>query len=355
MSKLRFGFAGAGMIATKNVKAMEAAGNIEILFVGSRDVDKAKEFATTYQIPRHGTLEEVCDDKDIDAIYFCVPTAVRQKLVLRALANGKHCLVEKPQANASEAVEMFSAAPPGVTVMDGTMWLQATRTEHLRKLLHEDRKVGQVRHIHAAFTALFPKEAVAQGIRGNPELEPGGGLADMGWYSVGAILWGYNYELPERVRATGELLPSGATYQVAGTLEFSDGRIGQFDAGYGLPLRQYFEISGSEGMLRVDDFVNPPAMSPSSFIGPSTAKPESFWLMTDSSGVWVTNAGQQSVVPDVKDVHEVEMFRNFVESVKSKTPNERWKTSCIKTQIVIDALLQSVREDGAYVPISKSQ
>ena len=354
MSKIRFGFCGAGMIATKNVKAMQSVEEIEIVFVGSRDVSKSKEFAETYSIPRFGSLEEVCDDKEVDAIYFCVPTSVRKDWVMRAIANGKHCLVEKPNNNAAETIEMFAAAPPGLIVMDGTMWLQATRTEHLRKVLHEDKKIGCIKHINAAFTAFFPREAVAEGIRGDPSLEPGGGLADMGWYTVGAILFGFDYELPARVRATAELLPSGASYQVFGTLEFTDGRIAQFDAGYALPLRQYYEINGTEGMLRVNDFVNPPAMSPSSFVGASTEKPEKYWIMSDTSGVWVTNDGEHKTISGVEDVHEVEMFKNFIQAIKSKTPNKRWQLSSTKTQTVIDALLKSVKEDGAYVAITPS-
>jgi predicted dehydrogenase len=110
------------------------------------------------------------------------------------------------------------------------MWTHATRTKHIESLLSAKR-IGEVVRCHSTFSAFFPKEMVAGGIRGNPLLEPTGALGDMCWYTVGVILFSHLYVLPERVFGTAELLENGAIYHVSGQLVYGNGCVSTFDAG----------------------------------------------------------------------------------------------------------------------------
>ena len=58
-----------------------------------------------------GAYDRLLEHTDVQAVYICLPTELHAHWSLRALAAGKHLLVEKPlAANAMEALELQSAA-----------------------------------------------------------------------------------------------------------------------------------------------------------------------------------------------------------------------------------------------------
>jgi scyllo-inositol 2-dehydrogenase (NADP+) len=63
------------------------------------------------EVKRGSSFEDVLQDSTIDLVSICSPSATHKEYALRALAAGKHVLVEKPAAASDEEVkEMFDAA-----------------------------------------------------------------------------------------------------------------------------------------------------------------------------------------------------------------------------------------------------
>src|SRR5882757_4809409 len=118
MKKLRIGFLSTAGIGRKNWKAILNSGNCVVSAVASRDVQKSREFIRECQnensfdlIPDAlGSYEELIASPKVDAIYFPLPTGLRQKWILRAAAAGKHILSEKPCASNAAELEMTLAA-----------------------------------------------------------------------------------------------------------------------------------------------------------------------------------------------------------------------------------------------------
>lgn len=127
--KLRFGILSTANIGVKVSAAMHESSNAAPLAVGSRDLEKAKEFATKNNIPRaYGSYEAVINDPDVDAIYLPLPTAFRTEWAIKSARAGKHILVEKPLGSAQDVREMRTACEEnGVHFMDNTMWVHHTR------------------------------------------------------------------------------------------------------------------------------------------------------------------------------------------------------------------------------------
>ena len=368
-SKIRFAIVGAGLIAAKNAAAIHACPTTELVFVGGRDAVKVQAFAKKHNVPKFGSMEEACISDIVDAVYLCVPTAVRTPWALRAIASGKHVIVEKPVAPTLGEVKQIvrAASEANVIYMDGTMWRQATRTAHLHKLLHQDKQFGRVLHTSTSFFVALPPEGVENGIRGQPELEPLGAVGDMAWYSLGMAAFAFDYQFPVKVRAVTESCPTtGNTYHTAGLLEFPGSRTATFDGGYKLALRQNAEIVCEKGTVGVNDFVNPPYSSFVSFLGPSAAKPATFTLLDASKGSGVVLAGEPRrvvlpITPDddnhtedlpvVHFVHEVEMFFNFAKACMEKRQNEEWIKSSLATQALVEGVLASAAQDGKTVEV----
>lgn len=60
---------------------------------------------------RYATAEELIGDPNVEAVDICTPTDLHKPLALRALAAGKHVLVEKPMAlSAADCEDMIRAA-----------------------------------------------------------------------------------------------------------------------------------------------------------------------------------------------------------------------------------------------------
>lgn len=83
-----------------------------------------------------------------------------------------------------------------------------------------------------------------------------GCLGDLGWYCIRAILFAKNYILP--VRASGVALKKnqhGIILNMIAWLEFPDATFSTFECSFDTTFRQNLEICGTEGILRVSDFV----------------------------------------------------------------------------------------------------
>lgn len=161
--------------------------------VGSSSMEKGKSFAAKH-IPDasptvYGSYEEVYADPNVDIIYIGTPHALHKQNCLDAIAAGKNVLCEKAfTITAKETQEVLAAAKnKGVFVMEA-MWTRFNPLMlTLRKMLHEEKVIGDVRRTFCDFgldlniAKLGPTSRLK-----NPELGAGS-LLDIGIYS---LTWG---------------------------------------------------------------------------------------------------------------------------------------------------------------------
>jgi len=265
--KIQVGIISTAGIANKVVPAFQGSSLYQVVAVGSRNESKAKEFAKKHNIPKfYGTYEGVLDDPAVKLVYIPLPTSMHKEWTIKAAKKGKHVLCEKPVApNANDMREMLQICKENnVQFMDGVMWVHADRTKKVKEYLE---KVGGVTGVNTRFTWVMSDGG---NIRANKELEPLGALGDLGWYCVRAILFAYNFELPEKLVGVAHYLDpqNSGSQSFTGTMWFSGGRYAVFDCSFGITTRQSVEISGPKGSILVDDFVVPFVCSPHDF-GPT--------------------------------------------------------------------------------------
>ena len=251
---VRFGLLSTASINGAILGARAADAPFEIVAVGSRDLSRAQTYAHEHGIERaHGSYDGLLADDGVDAVYIALPNAFHHEWTMRALAAGKHVLVEKPYTRIPEQVDEAwdEADRRGLVLEEAFMWRHSPQTKLLVELLPQ---VGEVRGVHATFTAMLTRE---DDLRWVPELG-GGALLDVGCYCVSAarLLLGE----PERVHGEARIGRGGVDTQFAGTLRF-----GAVTATFQCGLRSYFsnelEVIGTEGILRVPSaFVDPPGL-----------------------------------------------------------------------------------------------
>ena len=236
-------------INKKLLPGAQESDQVEVLAVGSRDLERAREFGATWGIPRaYGSYEEFLADPDIEAVYIPLPNTMHCEWSIRALEAEKHVLCEKPLSRHPADVEAaFDAAErTGRLLSEAFMYRHNPQTKKLKELV-DSGAIGELRLIRSTFSySLFD----ASNIRLRTDVE-GGSLMDVGCYCIsGSRLLGGE---PEVVSGQQFVGPSGTDWVFAGTMQFPGGVLATFDCGTSLPERDELEAIGTEGSLFVDD------------------------------------------------------------------------------------------------------
>lgn len=355
MNKLRWGILSTAQIGRKNWKAIYHSGNSIVTAVGSRDVERSRQFISKCQAespfetpPRPlGSYEELLASKDVDAVYVPLPTGLRKDWVLRAAAAGKHVLCEKPcSLNSAEVREMVGACRENrVQFMDGVMFMHNPRLNRVREVLDDGTSVGQVRRVTSMFSFAGGDDFFGTNIRLHSEMEPTGCLGDLGWYCIRFTLWALKWKMPREV--TGRILsrrgahgsPSTVPVEFSAELIFDDGVSAGFYTAFVVPNQQWVNVSGGKGSLSIPDFVH--------VVNSHEHEPI---FEVNQTRVQVKCCDCTGPHNDSRaTAQETHMIRNFANQVRSGKLNTDWPEMALKTQQVMDACWESARDGGRAI------
>jgi len=94
--KIRWGILAPGRIASSFAEGLKAAPDAALVAVGSRSLERARNFAAEYGAPRAwGSYEELALDPEVDAIYVSSPHVTHAEHTILALEHGKAVLCER--------------------------------------------------------------------------------------------------------------------------------------------------------------------------------------------------------------------------------------------------------------------
>ncbi|MEZ6124149.1 MAG: Gfo/Idh/MocA family oxidoreductase [Planctomycetaceae bacterium] len=355
----RWGFLSTAGIAMKNWHSVAASGNGQVVAVASRSVEKAQKFIDACQVSvpvchsvdAVGSYDALLQRSDIDAVYIPLPTGLRTEWVVKAANAGKHVMVEKPCGVTADDVQAMIDAcnKAGVQLMDGVMFMHSARLPQLRAVLDDGVSVGDIRRIASQFSFCADEAWVASNIRASSDLEPAGCLGDLGWYTIRMTLWTMKYEMPTEVR--GRILfgasradsPHPVPMEFQGELHFASGVSATFYNSFRGNHQQWVNISGSKGYVELKDFVLPYFGSSSSF---DVANHN---FVADGCRFNMEKHLKTVSVPEYSNnaatAQETNLFRNFAELVLSGKVDPHWPDIALKTQIVLDAALQSAHNN----------
>ena len=97
--KIKFGIIGCSRISQRSViPSIMKSQNAEIEMIGSRSLEKAKEFSNKFSCKKFGSYDDVISDESIDIVYISTPIGTHEEWVIKAASAGKHVLCEKPLA-----------------------------------------------------------------------------------------------------------------------------------------------------------------------------------------------------------------------------------------------------------------
>jgi len=94
--KLKIGILGCANIAEKYaINAFKAINNAEVVGIASRDPEKAKKWASRFNIRAEQSYDAMIASSGIDAVYIPLPIGLHEEWVIGAASAGKHIICEK--------------------------------------------------------------------------------------------------------------------------------------------------------------------------------------------------------------------------------------------------------------------
>ena len=245
----KVGIIGAGWIADKMAAALSPLNEYCVYAIASRSLEKAEEFARTWNIPKaYGSYEEMVMDPEVDLVYIATPHSHHYPHTRLALEHGKHVLVEKAfTANAAEAEELLAMARSKGLFITEAIWTRYMPLSHKVKELMESGIIGEPRVLTATLCYMMEfKERIVR-----PEL-CGGALLDLGVYSLNFARMYFGTDIVRTV-SNVHIGPTGMDMHESISLSYADGKMANLQAGALCLNDRQGIISGTEGYIRVDN------------------------------------------------------------------------------------------------------
>ena len=250
LNPLKFGIIGCSRIAKKSIiPAILKSEFAELEMIGSRSVEKSKEFSTEFNCKKNGTYDDVISDDSINAVYISTPIGTHAELAMKAASAGKHVYCEKSATDSfTSAKEMVECSKNNnVRIMEGFMFRFHPQHKKVKELIN-NKKIGNLDSFYGSFG--FPSFPEGD-IRYNKELG-GGFLNDSGCYPICASRMIFDQE-PLSVFSHNSI-DSKTGVDVKGTsiLTYKNNKTASITYANGNYYQTKYEVWGSEGVISLD-------------------------------------------------------------------------------------------------------
>ena len=220
-STVKFGIIGSATVLEYGfMPAVNLTDGVDVIAIGSRDIEKARLNAAKYCIPKaYGSYEAVLKDPEVDCIYAPLPNSMHIEWARKALKAGKHVLCEKPAAFTADEARSIA----GLIEKSGLIFAEAFQYRYHPLLgrvkeLVDSGKIGKLLKVEASYCEIIPNRDAAQF---RPEMA-GGALMDEGCYCVNFCRYIAGCDEAEVTRVKSKLV-NGVDGETRADLLFGNG------------------------------------------------------------------------------------------------------------------------------------
>ncbi len=249
MDHLRWGIMATGSIARQFAGGLKESKTGELVAVGSRAVESAKNFTKEFGGKPYGSYDDLLGDPKVDAVYIATPHHMHYEWTIRASGAGKGILCEKPfTLNALEAQRALNEVRKNkVFFMEAFMYRCHPQTRKVLDLVRQG-EIGRVQMVNSEFG--FHAGAGWSNFRTDATVG-GGALMDVGVYplSFSRMIAG---EEPNRLNYSAQLVGNGYDASGSGSLGFPGGMTAHFGTAVHLSMQNDTRIYGEAGMILLD-------------------------------------------------------------------------------------------------------
>jgi xylose dehydrogenase (NAD/NADP) len=250
--RIAWGIVSTAMINDVVIEAINSSARSALVAVASRDIKRAKSYASERSIPRaYGSYEELLEDREVDVVYISVPNSLHCEWILKACEREKHVLCEKPIVTSLDDFDRVASTveKSGRVLFEAFMYLHHPQTVKVLELIRSG-KLGEIRFIDSWFDYYLPRDD-KKNIRLKKELD-GGSLWDVGVYPNSLTVTAAGAGAPKEVYAVARHEDGEVDTSAYGYMQFSGGCFSQFSVSMRTPSRVGAYIVGEDGYLFID-------------------------------------------------------------------------------------------------------
>lgn len=243
---VRFGIIGLGKIAHKFAQDLIYVNGCKLQAVGSRNINKAKEFGAAYNsVQCYGSYLEVALDSDIDVIYIATPHVFHFENTMMCLKAGKAVICEKPFAmNLKQVQTMILTAKTKKIFLMEALWTRFIPATNKVLELVESNTIGDIHKL----TANFGYKATTDPSSRLIAKELGGGsLLDIGIYPI--FLSQLFLGKPETIKSKAQMMANGIDETCSIDMFFKNGPTAQLTSTFLEQTSNEAVLYGSKGSI----------------------------------------------------------------------------------------------------------
>jgi predicted dehydrogenase len=251
MNKVKWAILGPGTIAADFAKAVNEV-NGSVYAVGSRNIEKAKDFAIKYNIEKaYGDYDEMLKDDKVDVVYIATPHCNHYEYIMKSLNNNKNVFCEKAiTVNGNQLKEIVNLAKEKNLIVAEAMTIyHMPLYKKLRKLV-DDGKLGKIKMIQVNFGSL--KEYDVTNRFFSPDLA-GGALLDIGTYALSFTRY-FLASQPEEILTTVKKFETGVDEQSGIILKNPDDEMAVISLTMRAKQPKRGIVCGELGYITVENF-----------------------------------------------------------------------------------------------------
>lgn len=252
MKTIKWGIIGAGNISSTFATSLNNMENTELAAVASRDINKAKDFASKFNAKKvYDNYEDLAKDDEIDVIYIGTPHSEHVKNAELCIKHKKAVLCEKAfTTNATEARYLIQLAKDNNVFLMEAMWTKFLPTTIRVKEWIKEGKIGNILNLQVNFG--FRRDLASNHRLLNPSLS-GGALLDVGIYPITYAIHIMD-KLPICVSSQAKIGETGVDVQSSIIFQFDNGALATLNSAICAEVGKYATIIGENGRIEVPLF-----------------------------------------------------------------------------------------------------
>lgn len=187
--KIHFAVAGCGVISRFHLNAIRSIEDAALCGVYDTLPESAQRAAAEYGVQAYPDFGALLADETVDAVCICTPSHLHAPLALKAIAAGKHVLVEKPIALTLEDCDAISAAAKRAGVLVGVV-SQLRYGAAIARVRHalETGLLGRITRCDLYMKYYRPQSYYDSGTwRGTLSMDGGGALMNQGIHGIDLV------------------------------------------------------------------------------------------------------------------------------------------------------------------------
>jgi UDP-N-acetylglucosamine 3-dehydrogenase len=242
--KVNVGVVGVGAMGYNHVRVYTRLKNANLLAVSDLMKGTLAEVSKEYNTVGFVDYDNLLKMPEIEAVSVCVPTTYHYEVVMTAIEQGKHVLVEKPIAfTLKEAKEMVMAArKKGVKLGTGHVERFNPAVLEAKKLMR-DGLIGEVVSVSAKRVGPFP-----------PRIKDVGVTIDLAIHEVDVMAYLLDSPVSKIYAHVGSRLEKCEYEDHAEIMmEFYNGAVGMLEVNWLTPYKKrQLEVTGVDGIISLD-------------------------------------------------------------------------------------------------------